>query len=57
MEQFKNTGYSAIGGILLSIIGITGQDIIKTIVLGMVGTVVSFSMSVFLAKLFRKKQQ
>lgn len=55
MEQFKNTGYSAYGGIILSIIGITGEDVFKTFVLGILGTVVSFSVSALLGKLFRKK--
>ncbi|SFQ07723.1 hypothetical protein [Parafilimonas terrae] len=50
MEQFKNTGYPALGGIILSIIGISGQDIAKTIVLGIIGTVVSFSVSALLAR-------
>lgn len=55
MEHLKNTGSSAWGGILLSIIGIAGQDIIKTIVLGAIGTVVSFTLSALLGKLFKKK--
>lgn len=56
MEQFKNTGYSAFGGIILSIIGITGQDAAKTIILGIIGTVVSFSVSALLDRFFKKRE-
>lgn len=56
MEHFKNTGYSAYGGVILSIIGISGQDVVKTIVLGVIGTIVSFSISALLSRFFRKKQ-
>lgn len=56
MEQFKNTGYPAMGGIILTVIGITGQDIIKTIILGMLGTVVSFLVSALLNRLFKKRR-
>lgn len=56
MEQFKNTGSSAWGGIILSMIEITGQDVVKTIVLGILGTAVSFSVSALLGKLFKKRQ-
>lgn len=55
MEQLKNTGYAAWGGVILSIIGISGQDVLKTIVLGIIGTVVSFSVSALLIRLFRKQ--
>lgn len=55
MEHSKNTGSSAWGGILLSIIGIAGQDIVKTVVLGTIGTLVSFMVSALLGRLFKKK--
>lgn len=56
MEQFKNNGYPALGGIVLSFIGISGQDVIKTIVLGIIGTVVSFSVSALLARWAGRKR-
>lgn len=49
MEQFKNNGYPALGGI-------SGQDVIKTIVLGIIGTVVSFSVSPLLARWAGRKR-
>lgn len=55
MEQFKIIGSSAWGGVVLSIIGIAGQDIVKTIVLGAIGTLVSFMVSALLGRLFKKK--
>lgn len=55
MEHFKNIDLSAWGGIMLSIIGIAGQDIVKTIVLGIIGTVVSFMVSALRGRLFKKK--
>lgn len=55
MEQFKNTGYPALGGIIVSFIGISGQDVIKTIVLGIIGTVVSFLISALLARWLGRK--
>lgn len=56
MEQFKNNGYPALGGIVLSFIGISGQDVIKTIVLGIIGTMVSFSVSALLARWAGRKR-
>ncbi len=56
MEEFKHTGYSACGGIILTIIGISGEDIVKTTVLGIIGTAVSFSVSALLGKFFKKRR-
>ena len=56
MERFKHTGYSACGGIILAVIGISGEDVVKTIVLGTIGTAVSFAVSAMLEKLFKKRQ-
>ena len=49
-----NTGQSAWGGILLSILTIHWQDIWQTMVLAMIGTTVSFCMSALLKKLYKR---
>ena len=51
--QWKN----AWGGIFLSILGsLAWDDIIRTVVLGMLGTAVSFFVSALLGRLFKKKR-
>lgn len=59
MEQVKTGGQfntAAIGGIFLSIIGnLTWQDLLRTVILGIVGTAASFFASKMLKKLFKKK--
>jgi hypothetical protein len=59
MEQAKTGGYfktAAMGGIFLSIIGnLSWQDLLRTVVLGIVGTAASFFASQVLKKLFKKR--
>ena len=58
MEQVKTGGHlkTAMGGIFLSIIGnLTWQDLLRTVVLGIVGTAASFFASKVLKKLFKKR--
>ncbi|HEX5153612.1 MAG TPA: hypothetical protein VFW07_19320 [Parafilimonas sp.] len=57
MSDHFNTpsNHAAWGGIILSIISISGQDVLKTIVLGGIGTTVSFLISALLGRLFKKK--
>jgi fructose-specific phosphotransferase system IIC component len=58
MEHFKFSGRSAWGGIFLSIIGnLNWQDIFKTTILAVIGTVVSLTVSALLAKLLRKNKR
>jgi hypothetical protein len=56
MEQLQNSNRfntAALGGIFLSIISsLTWEDLLKTIILGAVGTAVSFFASIVLRKLF-----
>ena len=51
----RNTAW---GGVLLSVLGSLGwQDVWKTIILGALGTVVSFCVSALLRRLFGKRKK
>ena len=57
-QTYHRSGNPAWGGIFLSIFGnLTGPEIIKTIVLAIIGTVVSYTTSALLKKIsFRRRK-
>ena len=58
-EQLNTTSNNAVwGGVLLSIVGsLHWQDMVQTIILAAIGTVVSFVTSALLKKLSAKKNR